>query len=319
MGKDIKKVSNRWARLSVGYYRDPKVIACGPIPELAFLRLLVIAREVVETTDQDGAVPYLLAVRELREVTDLYSSVNNGGTVDDLLNELVKCGLIEIDDTAIVVSGYEAWQTTKTEIEEFREANRKRVAQYRARKNKEAESEDSDSEDDMALYEKEVEPFEDLRETGSVKAGNTRVGKHGLPPKMVKDAEAIVEHLSETRSRVLGSNFRVTNTWWSDTKKLLAGSGDSNGFTVGQVCDLIDFALSNRFWHAHCQTPGGLAKHASKLYSSDEYVKWSLDSKRPAANRPRNELIGKDPNTARTRGKLVADSSVNWSEVGDSL
>ncbi len=318
VSKDIKKTTSRWARLSVGYYRDPKVIACGPIAELAFIRLLALAREVVESADKDGAVPYLLAARELREVTDLYAAQVERGTIDDLLEELETCGLIKREDTDIIVVGYEAWQTTKNEIEEFREANRKRVAQYRARKNKESE-ETEDTEENMALYENGVEPFEDLRESGNVKAGKTRVGKHGLPPQMVADAEKIVEHLTATRSKVLGGNFRVTNTWWSDTKKLLAGSGDNGGYTVGQVCDLIDFALTNRFWHAHCQTPAGLAKHANKLYASDEFIKWSLDNKRPADNRPRNELIGKDTSVAKTRGKLVADSSVNWSEVGDKL
>lgn len=313
MSKDIKKTASRWARLAVGFYRDPKIIACGPIAELAFLRLLAMAREVVETAPRDGAVPYLLAMRELREVTDLYCQVNPKKKPEHLLDELVAVGLITKSSEEIVVIGYEAWQTTKIEIDELREANRRRVAEYRARKNR--ESDNDDQEDDM-LYENTVDAFDDLRESGTVKAGKTTVGKHGLPPKMVKDAERIVEHLSEVRTKTLGGNFRVTNTWWSDTKKLLAGSGDSTGFSVDQVCDLVDFAMSNRFWHAHCQTPGGLAKHAQKLYASDEYIQWSLENKRPAANRPRNELIGKK---APAKGSLKADSKVNWSEVGDSL
>jgi len=312
MAKDIKKTASRWARLAVGYYRDPKIISCGPIAELAFIRLLAMAREVVETAPRDGAVPYLLAMRELREVTDLYCSIYPKKKPNDLLDELVKAGLITRDEDEVVVVGYESWQTTKIEIDELREANRRRVAEHRARKNREAENDD---EDDM-LYESKVEAFEDLRESGNVKAGKTTVGKHGLPPKMVKDAERIVEHLTEVRTKTLGGNFRVTNTWWSDTKKLLAGSGDSTGFTADQVCDLIDFALSNRFWHSHCQTPGGLAKHALKLYASDEFIQWSLDNKRPAANRPRNELIGKK---APAKGALKADGKVNWSEVGDTL
>lgn len=313
MSKDIKKTSSRWARLSVGFYRDPKIIQVGVIGEAAFLRLLAMAREVVETATIDGEVPYLLAMRELREVTDLYQSINKDASPDALIDELVAVGLIRREESSLIVVGYESWQTTKNEIEELREANRRRVAEYRARKSKDAD--EDDQEDDM-LYEKDVDAFEDLRDSGNVKAGKTTVGKHGLPPKMVKDAERIVDHLSETRKRVLGGNFRVTNTWWSDTKKLLAGSGDSTGFTVDQVCDLISFAMENRFWHAHCQTPGGLAKHASKLYSSDEFIQWSLDNKRPTANRPRNELIGKK---GPAKGSLKADSKVNWSEVGDSL
>jgi hypothetical protein len=309
--RDTKKTSSRWARLAVGYYRDPKLIDAGPIAELAFIRLLALAREMVETANKNGEVPMSLALRELREVTDLFTSLNPGSGPDELMQILQDNRLIAVEDKAIVVLGYESWQTTKDEINELREANRRRVAQHRAKKNQS----DDDQEDEM-LYENSVGAFEDLRESGGIKAGKQKVGKHGLPPNMVKDAEIIVEHLTEQRKKVLGSNFRVTNTWWSDTKKLLAGSGDSTGFTASQVCDLIDYALSNKFWHAHCQTPGGLAKHATKLWASDEFIEWSLGMNRPAENRPRNELIGKK---TPGKGALKADNKVDWGTVGDKL
>lgn len=311
--RDVKKTAARWARLSVGYYRDPKVIEAGPFAELAFVRLLALAREVVETAEKDGEVSLILALRELREITDLYVAVYPDTSPRDLLRELEVAGLIAIEEKSLIVLGYESWQTTKTEISELREANRKRVAEHRARKSKEEILDDT--EDDM-LYESSVGAFDDLRESGNVKAGKQKVGKHGLPPAMVADAEAIVDHLTETRKRVLGSNFRVTNTWWSDTKKLLAGTGDSTGYTAEQVKDLISFSMENKFWHAHCQTPGGLAKHAQKLWASDEYIEWSLHNNRPAENRPRNELIGgKKP----AKGALKADSKVDWGSVGESL
>lgn len=309
--RDTKRTSSRWARLAVGYYRDPKLIEAGPIAELAFIRLLALAREMVETANRNGEVPLSLALRELREVTDVFVSLNPEKTSSDLIDILVEHNLIALEDKSLVVLGYESWQTTKDEINELREANRRRVAQHRAKKNQS----DDDQEEDM-LYENEVGAFDDLRETGGIKAGRQKVGKHGLPPKMVKDAEKIVEHMTEVRKKVLGGNFRVTNTWWSDTKKLLGGSGDSTGFTADQVCDLIDYALTNRFWHAHCQTPGGLAKHAPKLWASDEFIEWSLQNKRPAENRPRNELIGgKKP----AKGSLKADNKVDWGSVGEKL
>jgi hypothetical protein len=87
--------------------------------------------------------------------------------------------------------------------------------------------------------------------------------------------------------------------------------------TADQICDVIDFALHHKFWHAHCQTPTGLAKHAGKLYTSDEYIQWSLQNNRPEENRPRNTLIG--AKSATFRGNLVADQKVDWSQITEEL
>ena len=170
----------------------------------------------------------------------------------------------------------------------------------------------------MGLYDNSVEAFADLRETGSVKRGTRTVGKNGLNPKLVPDAERIVAHFSEVRQEVLGSSSRPTATWWGDAGRLLTGAGDVPALTADQVCDLTDFALHHKFWHAHCATPGGLAKHAGKLYASDEYVAWSKRNKRPVENRPRDTLIGSS-GPASFRGELAADKSVDWSKVGDTL
>lgn len=318
-----KKTSNRWARLSVGYYRDPKLLEVGPVGEIAFIRLLAIAREIVENSEESGTVPYVLAARELREVADLYAQINSGKGLDDLLTELESVKLISRRGKIIFVEGYASWQTTREEIDDIRTANRQRVAAHRANKNNAAEDKNvkkskKTGEQDMALYETEVGAFEDLREEGKIKAGGKKVGKHGLNPKQVADAEKIIDHLTKVRKETLGGNFRVTPTWWSDVKKLLNGSGDNQALTADQVCDLIEYALADKFWHAHCQTPGGLARHAWKLFASDEYVQWSQNNGKPEANRPRNHLISKkvSPNF---KGKLKADEKVDWSTQSGDL
>lgn len=320
MTREVKRTATRWARLSVGYYRDPKLIEIGPIGELAFLRLLALAREVVESMDTDGAVSAVLAGRELREVTDLYSSVNPGKTFDDLLEELSDVGLIHRDGKFIILTNYGEWQTTRSEIDAAREENRNRVAAYRARKaaTDKTDNPGGEDEEEMGVYDNSVEAFADLRESGGVKKGNRKVGKHGLDPKQVADAERVVAHLESVRKEVLGGNFKVTATWWTDIKRLLSGSGENSGFTADQACDLIDYALNHKFWHTHCQTPGGLAKHGQKLYTSDEYITWSLRNKRPEANRPRNTLIG-DKGASTFKGTLAADKSVDWSKVSEEL
>ncbi len=315
MARDTKKTTTRWARLSVGYYRDPKLLEVGPVGEIAFIRLLALARETVEDSEESGSVPYVLAARELREVSELYSKIHRGKkNLDDLLAELAAVKLISRKGKAIIVEGYASWQTTREEIDDIRIANKQRVAAHRA-KNKKT---NNTGEDDMPLYETEVGAFEDLREEGKIKSGGKKVGKHGINPRQVADAERIIEHLSKVRKEVLGGNFRVTPTWWSDVKKLINGTGDNQAFTADQVCDLIEFALADKFWHAHCQTPAGLAKHGWKLFASDEYVQWSLNNSKPEANRPRNTLIGKN-GKANFRGNLKADEKVDWSSQSGEL
>lgn len=320
MSRDIKRTSTRWARLAVGYHRDPKIIEVGVIGEVAFVRLLSLAREVVESQEISGAIPYLLAARELREVTDTYTSMNPGKGLDDLLKELSDVGLITREDRLVIVKGYETWQTTKEEIEAVRAENRERVAAHRARKaaQKNNNDETPGGEDDMGVYDTSVDAFADLREAGAIKSGKQKVGKHGLNPSQVADAERIVDHLATQRKEVLGGNFKITATWWSDVKKILNGSGENPGFTADQACDLIDFALADKFWHAHCQTPAGIAKHGPKLFNSDEFVAWSKAKGRPSVNRPRDTLI-RDKGTPTFRGSLAADKKIDWSKESEEL
>lgn len=326
MSKDVKRTVGHWARLSVGYYRDPKLIEVGVLGEAAFLRLLALARENVERVDQSGTVSVISAKRELREVTELYSALNPDKGFTELLASLEGVGLIRREGTNIIVARYQEWQTTREEIEAVRESTRRRVAESRARRQAardaaKEDDEDNDNpggEDQMGVYDQSVEAFADLRDIGEVKSGRTKVGKYGLNPAQVADAEKIVEHLSKVRKDTLGGSFRVTATWWTDVRKLLNSSADGDGFTADQVCDLIDFALHHKFWHTHTQTPAGLAKHGRKLYTSDEFIAWSKKNGRPEANRPRNTLIG-DSGPASFRGELVADKATDWSKVSEDL
>lgn len=376
-----KKTTTHWARLSVGYYRDPKLIEVGVIGEVAFVRLLALARETVENAEESGTVSYVLAARELRDISDLYSQLNPGKKLDDLLAELVEVRLISRKGKVIMVEGYTSWQTTREEIDNIRVSSQQRVAAHRARKdtgetnpfspttrngafagraaaNQPATSSElkqastktdvsanakvktntakntdtstqtntqasvnktkTGGKQDMALYETEVGAFEDLRDEGKIKAGKKTVGKHGLPPQQVADAERIVDHLSKVRKETLGGNFKVTPTWWSDTKKLLNGAGSNSGLTADQICDVIEYAMADKFWHAHCQTPGALARHAHKLFASDEYIQWSLSNGKPESNRPRNTLIS-SKGKPTFRGKLKADEKVDWSNESGEL
>lgn len=170
----------------------------------------------------------------------------------------------------------------------------------------------------MGVYDEQVETFTDLRAEGAVKKGSRKVGKHGLNPKQVEDAERVVEHLVATRKEILGGTFRVTETWWTDVRRLLNGTADSQAFTADQICDLIEYALSDRFWHAHCLTPGGLVKHGGKLFSSDEYVRWSKQNGRPKANRPRDTLIA-DKGKPTFKAPLAADAKTDWSKVSEDF
>lgn len=378
-----KKTRDRWARLSVGYFRDPALITAGPVAEIAFVRLLAMAREQVESAEISGAVPRVLAVRELRDVVDVWDMVNpETRGFDQMITALIDQGLVHLDGTAIVVTNYGQWQTTREEIEESRSDARSRQASSRARRAAEAAaaaepapgapettpataapaaptslalevptgftrvtpepsvevpaaapatvdiqepadagqhatspdsgSKDKETEDDMGLYDTRVEAFTDLRDKGVVKKGNRKVGKHGLLPTQVADAEKIVQHLTDRRKAILGDTFRVTDAWWTDTRKLLNGSANSPALTADQICDLIDFALNDNFWHAHTHTPAGLAKHAGKLFASDAYVRWSKDHGRPEGNRPRNTLIGGRASVP-ARGRIAADNTdTDW-------
>lgn len=161
----------------------------------------------------------------------------------------------------------------------------------------------------MGLYDTPVAPFADLRKEGAVHKGRRKVGKNGLEPKYVADVETIISHFQNAH-KLLGTKTRVTDSWYTDIQAMLRGTDAVEAFTVGQVCDLIDFGTHHSFWHAHLTNPAGLRKHGPKLFGSDDYISWSIQNKRPEANRPRNTLIkGEQQGAAqgKIRGQLAAD------------
>jgi len=128
-----KPTPQRWAKLAVDYYRNPKIIQSGPYAELAYIRLLAIARERIETSDKDGEVPLVLAERELRDICE---TMPEKPSVITLLTVLEANNLITLTDTTIMVDDYAKWQTTSKELEVTRATARTRAAAYRSSKKK---------------------------------------------------------------------------------------------------------------------------------------------------------------------------------------
>lgn len=339
MSRVNKSVRTFWARLSTSYYRDPKVLKIGPLGEVAFIRLLALARESVETVEVDGGIPEIVVYRELRDIADLWTKINGPDTgMKDILELLAKYDLITFQEELIIVKSYNKWQTSKEEITEVRaetrarqQARRDRLRAERGEENDEQgdstggdnapsdriRSKRKTKEAEMGVYDEKVEPFVDLRKTGGISKGKKKVGVHGLDPALAESAEKVVNHLAEVREKKLGGGFRVTDTWWADAQKLLRGTAEAKGLTADQICDLIDFALSDRFWHTHTQTPAGLAKHGVRLYNSDDFVKWSKRNNRPESNRPRNDLTGED--NKPVKGALAADKKIDWDNQSEKL
>jgi hypothetical protein len=334
MSRTNKTVRTFWARLSTGYYRDPKILNVGPLGEVAFIRLLALARESVETVKIDGAIPEIVVARELRDIVDMYKTIyGQDKGLSDILSLLARYGLIHLNDDLVIVTAYNKWQTTSEEIQEVRAASAKRQQDRRDRQRiergeslDEADEETSEhsvggeesnsgkikgkhtgGEGEMGLYDDKVEAFADLRKTGEVKKGRKKLGAHGIDPALEADAERVINHLVQVRTEKLGGGFKVTDTWWVDTQKLLRKNDNwLVPFTVDQLFDIIDFALSDSFWHANVQTPGGLVRNAWKIYSRDDFVAWSIRKKRPEANRPRQSLAGEHAKKP-LRGELAAD------------
>jgi hypothetical protein len=169
--------------------------------------------------------------------------------------------------------------------------SRKRPTAHKSTKQSSSTQEEAGEEDIMGIYDEPVPAFEDLRDKGAVTKGKRVVGKNGISPKYLADAERVVEHLKGARKRI-GASPRVTSSWWTETQSLLRGTGARDPFTADQICDIIDYAVADRFWHAHVTDPKGISRHGTKIYLSDEFVEWSVNSGRPAANRPRNNTLG---------------------------
>lgn len=179
------------------------------------------------------------------------------------------------------------------------------------------ESSDDSEADPMGVYDTPVPAFTDLREQGAVKRGGRKVGKNGVDPKYREDVETVILKFVDARGR-LGIEARVADSWWTDIQSLLRGTETRGAFTVGQVCDLIDWVVTDSFWANLVAEPKALIKHGWKLYAGDDFVQWSLSNNRPAENRPRNHVMkatgpraqGTGP-LAAPRGQIAAD--IRWS------
>lgn len=348
MSRIRKNTKTYWARLAVDYYRDAKILRVGPVGEVAFVRLICLAREKVETSKVAGGMEKIEALRELYDLYDLYDlwrktdpsvPANREGqsTGDAILERLASEGLITLTEDQLMLVSYDVWQTTSDEIKTVREDNAQRQQAARDRK-KRLESGYEDSEEseeevkeansknkkrtkkgedsEMGVYDNAVGPFDDLRKSGEVRRGKTKLGINGVEAKYVDDVNTVIAYYLEAKTKYIGGKFKVAESWYGDMQKLLKGTDSFEGYTVGQLCDLIDFALQHDFWATHTQTPAGLIKHGHKLYGAPDYVAWSIYNKRPEANRPRNNPSG----TKKTaKGTLAADTPVDWKQESGDL
>jgi len=175
-------------------------------------------------------------------------------------------------------------------------------------------------EEEMGIYDEAVPPFEDLRTKGAVTKGKRAIGKNGVSPKYLADVEKVIEHLKEARKRI-GASSRASAAWWTEVQSLLRGTPSRSAFTANQLCDIVDYAAGNRFWHAHVTDPKGLLKHGSKIYLSDEFVAWSVSNGKPSENRPRDKMLGEvqgQGNRGRKR-RIDPDAPPNPDDYAEAL
>lgn len=158
----------------------------------------------------------------------------------------------------------------------------------------------------MGVYDTPVEPFTDLRQKGTIRRKNSTVGKSGLDPKYADDVETIIQHFIEQRQN-LGVKTRASAKGRQTIQTLLRGTSDNDAYTREQVIDVITYTQQHHFWNGVISNPQALHKHIDRLYASDEYVRWSLDNKRPASNRPRNTATSNATRGKTTKRTIAAD------------
>lgn len=185
-----------------------------------------------------------------------------------------------------------------------------------------AGSEDAEKDgDDMGIYDTPIAPFQDLRESGNVTRKKRPVGKNGVDPRFQEGVERIIEHLKTARSAI-GIASRVTASWWTESQALLRGTPARPAFTSEQVCDIVDYAVHDKFWHSHITDPHSIVRHGLKIYTSDAFVQWSQANGRPEANRPRNKLIGQETGSRggnRGRVRVDPDRKIDPSDYREEL
>jgi len=117
-------MTSLWARLAVDYYRNPKILEVGPLAELAWIRLIALARETMPTSKVDGAVAEVLVLREIRDITDLHIA-STTTPAESLLDVLEAARLITRQDGLVIVNDYTEWQTSQEELHTFQRKTRR--------------------------------------------------------------------------------------------------------------------------------------------------------------------------------------------------
>ena len=116
-------VPGRWAKLSVGFFRHPKVSNLSAEDQIRFLKLVTFCAEYLtdgEITKQQIGTQW--ALKWSRAVPSL--------------DRLVSAGLVDVGTSADrwMVHDFRDWQETKEQAEARREANRERQRNFHAKK-----------------------------------------------------------------------------------------------------------------------------------------------------------------------------------------
>lgn len=104
-----------WAKIDVGFFRHPQVLALPANAAVGYLRMILYAQE----HETDGHVPDV-ALRAC-EVTAKHAE------------SMEEAGLVTRNGTGWIIDGFTRKQKRREELEAERERNRKRVRDHRAR------------------------------------------------------------------------------------------------------------------------------------------------------------------------------------------
>ncbi len=130
------------------------------------------------------------------------------------------------------------------------------------------------------------------------------------PDEHVGAIERVLRHIVSAQRRAQGNPYTRRGATWNNSIRILITGADGRGgpLTADQICDIFDFCAQNKFWKEIVTEPGTLAKHAHKLFLKDDFVRWSVNSKRPEVNRPHSvfRIRGLPP------GVLVTDEPRNF-------
>lgn len=125
-GTASKNTRTRWFSVSIDFYCNPQIIDSGVLGEVAFIRLLALARDYVATAGVAGSVPLMRAKRELLDIAFAFNV-----SVDEVLAVLISNRLITVEADEVVIQDYSEWQTAREEREDSRARERAEKARQR--------------------------------------------------------------------------------------------------------------------------------------------------------------------------------------------